>query len=117
VTIEIHAPGGSVIEFPDGTDAATIQGVMSQHFGGPDKAQDKAPSMATGLTKSFGEGALIGGGLLNKGDAAFDALIAPYVNWMLPKNRQNTGKTFGERYERSLDARERREGAFEREHP
>ena len=33
MTIEVIAPDGSRVNFPDGTDAGTINGVMSQHFG------------------------------------------------------------------------------------
>jgi hypothetical protein len=33
--INVQAPNGSVVTFPDGTDTATINAVMSQHFGGP----------------------------------------------------------------------------------
>jgi hypothetical protein len=32
MTIIVHAPDGSSIDFPDGTDHATINGVMTQHF-------------------------------------------------------------------------------------
>src|SRR5271165_5821496 len=32
----VRAPDGSFVQFPDGTDDATIDGVMRQHFGQPD---------------------------------------------------------------------------------
>ena len=31
--INVRAPDGSLVSFPDGTGAATIDGVISQHFG------------------------------------------------------------------------------------
>ena len=36
MTISVSTPGGANVEFPDGTDAATIHGVMSQAHGAPD---------------------------------------------------------------------------------
>lgn len=59
--ITVNGPGDVAINFPDGTDATTIDGVMRQHFGGKpslgaaDTAIDVAKSAGTGL----GEG-LIG---------------------------------------------------------
>lgn len=37
--IEIEAPDGAIVEFPDGTDDATITRAMQQAYGGPDQAQ------------------------------------------------------------------------------
>lgn len=37
--IEIEAPDGSIVEFPDGTDDAKIISVMRKNFGGPAAAQ------------------------------------------------------------------------------
>jgi len=48
MTITVTAPNGATVDFPDGTDHATINGVMMQHFQGapaappPDKYQQAA---------------------------------------------------------------------------
>jgi hypothetical protein len=34
MAITVKGPNGVTVNFPDGTDAATINGVMAQHFGG-----------------------------------------------------------------------------------
>ncbi|KAF1692650.1 hypothetical protein [Pseudoxanthomonas koreensis] len=35
MAIEVEGPDGAVVEFPDGTDQATIQKAMQGHYGGP----------------------------------------------------------------------------------
>lgn len=55
MAIEVQAPGGVVISFPDGTDAATIQKVMASNFGGP---QQQGPEVSK--LESAGRGALQG---------------------------------------------------------
>ncbi len=52
--ITVTAPNGATVDFPDGTDHATIDGVMTQHFGGNQAPQvsageDAAKSVASGL--------------------------------------------------------------------
>ena len=41
MSIDVTAPNGASVSFPDGTAAATINSVMMQHFGGGDP---KAPA-------------------------------------------------------------------------
>ena len=43
--IEVEAPDGTIVEFPDGTAPETVKQVMTKHFGGP-----TAPANGTGLT-------------------------------------------------------------------
>lgn len=45
--IQIQAPDGSLIEFPDGTDDATIKSVMAKSFGAPQK-----PAVAPEIAKA-----------------------------------------------------------------
>lgn len=54
MAITVTGPNGVRIDFPDGTDAATIQGVMAQATGG------KAPAPHMGMLESFGRGAVEG---------------------------------------------------------
>lgn len=42
--IEIEAPDGTIVEFPDGTPEAEITNVMRSSFGGPEEAAPAAPS-------------------------------------------------------------------------
>lgn len=58
MTITVTAPDGATIDFPDGTDHATINGVMTQHFH-PDAP---APSMGAGeVAADVAKSAVIGG--------------------------------------------------------
>jgi hypothetical protein len=73
MTITVTAPNGATVQFPDGTDHATINGVMMQHFKAetkpePDKYQqaaideDKAIGGAptAGFTRRLTHGATLG---------------------------------------------------------
>lgn len=44
--IEIEGPDGSVVEFPEGTDDATISRVMAETYGGPNGAAASSPPAA-----------------------------------------------------------------------
>jgi len=46
--IEVTAPDGSVVSFPDGTDAATIHQAMTQHFGRSTSVGSAASALGTG---------------------------------------------------------------------
>lgn len=46
--IEVEAPDGTIIEFPEGTDDATIEQVMRDNFGGPDAMVGQMLSDAQG---------------------------------------------------------------------
>lgn len=50
--IEVEAPDGTVVEFPDGTDNNTIRGVMSKRWGAP--RQQAAPAVAPTRTPPGG---------------------------------------------------------------
>lgn len=60
MTIRVSTPGGATIEFPEGTDAETIQKVMAQASGGPGKPQmgaleAGARGVAQGVTFGFAD--------------------------------------------------------------
>lgn len=57
--IEIQAPDGSLIRFPDGTDDSTITNVMRQNFGGPE--EPGALDTVKDVAKSAGVGVAQGG--------------------------------------------------------
>ncbi|GGE36382.1 hypothetical protein GCM10007276_12330 [Agaricicola taiwanensis] len=60
--IEVEGPDGTVVEFPDGTDNATITGVMRKQFGGPQETstgQDVAQSFGSGLVRGAAEFAML----------------------------------------------------------
>lgn len=61
--IEIEAPDGTIVEFPAGTDNATIERAMRQAYGGP--AQAEAPVNAVDQAKSNRD-KMYGDGLLGK---------------------------------------------------
>lgn len=50
--IEIEAPDGGIVEFPDGTDEATITRAMREAYGGPDVGQQQqSEAYRAGLAK------------------------------------------------------------------
>ncbi len=53
MTITVEGPNGSTVEFPDGTDADTITGAMSQHFPAP--STDTSASNDTEANKGIVE--------------------------------------------------------------
>ncbi len=60
--ITVQGPGGVTIQFPDGTDATTIDRVMRQNFAGAQTPAGPAPSMAESLFRGAAEGATLGFG-------------------------------------------------------
>lgn len=114
MTVTVNAPGGVTLNFPDGTDAEAIRGILAKHFGAP--AETKSPSMAQGLTRAFSEGVPLLGGILNKADAATDAALAPLMNPMFDEKEQLKGD-FGQRYKQALATQEGMSEGFASEHP
>ncbi len=52
--IEVTAPDGSVVSFPDNTDTGTIHSVMSQHWGKTKPSAGKPQGFASqGLPEGF----------------------------------------------------------------
>lgn len=114
MTIVVTAPNGATVQFPDGTDHATINGVMTQHFGGVDPAD---PVTANNVGRSFASGVPIIGGLLNKADAATNAALAPVLNPLFDEKDQLPESTFSERYAHSLRDQESADAKFSEQHP
>jgi hypothetical protein len=57
MTITVTAPNGATVQFPDGTDHATINGVMMQHFKAETKPEpDKYQQAAIDEDKAIGGG-------------------------------------------------------------
>jgi hypothetical protein len=79
-------------------------------------AASEAPSMASGLVRSFSRGVPIVGGLLNKADAATDAALAPVMNRFFPGDEQLKGD-FGQRYDQALKTQEGEDRTFSSAHP
>lgn len=74
MTIRVQGPDGSTVQFPDGTDNATIDRAMSETFGGgaPVAAQ---PDVVTDVAKSAGSGLVKGtAGLVTLPQAIHDGI-------------------------------------------
>lgn len=110
--ITVSGPDGSSVDFPVGTDAATINDVMTKHFGGT-----KADVSANNVVRSAASGVPIVGGLLNKAEAATNAALAPVLNPLFDKKDQLSEPSFGERYAHSLRDQEGMDKSFEAAHP
>lgn len=127
MTITVSGPDGSSIDFPDGTDSGTIHGVMTQHFGGGAQpaAAPPAPVTANALARSAATGVPVIGGLLNKADAATNALLAPVVEPFMTKSADSINDAPGEtipqrfraRYQKSLDIQNKGDAGFAAAHP
>jgi hypothetical protein len=110
MTINVTAPDGSTVQFPDGTDHATIDGVMTQHFT-PDA------SLTNSLVRSAATGVSVAGGVLNKLDAATNAALAPVLNPLFDEKDQLREPTWSGRYQHSLRDQNAMDQSFEKEHP
>lgn len=75
----------------------------------PISVNDSARALATGVP--------IIGGLLNKADAATNALLAPVLNPLFSESDRLKGATFGERYTNALQQQEGMDTKFATEHP
>lgn len=113
-----HAGTGATIDFPDGTDQATINDVMTKNFGGGDAPAkpEAAPVTANSVVRAAATG-IPGGGLLNKLDAATNAALAPALNPLFSDKDQLKEPTFGERYRHSLADQNKMDADFAKEHP
>jgi hypothetical protein len=116
---DVQTPDGRKFQV-DAPDIQSASTALQQHVG---PKQQAAPSMATGLGRSFAEGVPILGGLVNKAEAATEAAAAPYVEPLLdtlgvgqPGQRINA-PTFGERYGKALGIQEGMDQSFAKEHP
>lgn len=76
------------------------------------------PITANKLVRSVATGIPIIGGLLNKANAATNALVAPIVEPFLTKGPETLDQpTFGERYTKSLELQNKQDEKFAEEHP
>lgn len=114
MTITVTAPNGATIDFPDGTDHATINGVMTQHFGGG--AEPVEPVTTNNLARSAATGVPVVGGLLNKMDAATNAALAPVLNPLFAEKDQLQEPSWSERYAHSLRDQNAADDKFATQH-
>ena len=104
---------------------AQAPGSIGQSIGGAiDKGLEVAGnvaapifSMGNNLIRQAGTGVPVIGGLLNKADAATNALIAPAINPFLSDANKLQGGTFGERYQNSLAVQNGQDQQFQADHP
>lgn len=68
--IEIQAPDGSIIQFPDGTPDATIEGVMQENFGQPQTETKLSDIPGQALRNAPGDA-------MNVGKSIYDAVTHP----------------------------------------
>lgn len=115
MTIVVTAPNGASVQFPDGTDHATINSVMTQHFGGGEAPAD--PVTVNNVARSAATGVPVIGGLLNKADAATNAALAPMLNRFFDPKDQLPEANFSDRYAHSLRDQEGADKKFEEQHP
>jgi hypothetical protein len=111
--VRIAAPDGSVIEFPDGTDDATITDVMRKAYGGPQNAPAPKPAVPTVPENASAPNALgasnvgiLQGLTANFGDEIMGGLMTPIEAGIGAFTGADAGKGFGQRigdaYDRAL---------------
>lgn len=87
----------------------------------PGAATDPQGQMSTdNVVRSAARGVPILGGALNKMNAATNAVLAPVVEPFLSPSESDIsrqGETLGERYDKSLQMQDRKDKAFETQHP
>lgn len=115
--ITVNGPEGVTVNFPDGTDAATIDKAMRQHFGGkppPDESLGK-PATAEELRGQSGaqflKGIPVAGAYVDQAGAALSAAAHPITGV------GNEGETFGERYTKNLKREQEIARQAEKEKP
>lgn len=106
----------------DKTDAAPAEGLakatdVASGKGVADITIGDIGSGINNVVKSVATGVPIIGGLLNKADAATNALIAPAVNPMLSDGNKLAGESFGERYNNSLAQLNGADADYAKAHP
>jgi hypothetical protein len=163
-TINVKGPDGSNFIFPAGTPTAEIRSALEGHYGTkqsrtgsewdafppvsksassewdafpvapplppgymmdvpplpPGYQIDKpreVPVTANNLARSASTGVMIGGGLLNKLEAATNATLAPVLNPFFDQKDQLTEPTWSGKYAHSLRDQEGMDKAFEAQHP
>lgn len=131
MTITVSGPDGSTVDFPDGTDTATINGVMTQHFGdgeAPAKTPAAPPAVPVTTNKvvsAAARGVPVVGGVLNKVDAATNALLAPAIEPFMDKGPNSLNDEPGEtvpqrfraRFNKSLGILDKSDKEFGEAHP
>jgi hypothetical protein len=113
MTIVVQGPDGSSVDFPDGTDQATISGVMTKNFGGP--AADSGVT-ANKVARSAATGVPVVGGLLNQAEAVTNATLAPILNPLFDKKDRLEG-SWSERRAKSLAQQNAMDEEFAAQHP
>jgi len=112
MTITVEGPDGSTVDFPDGTDQATITGVMQKSF----PAKKAEPITANKAVRSLATGVPVLGGLVNQAEAATNATLAPVLNPLFDEKDQLKG-SWSERRRASLAQQEEMDRRMAEEHP
>lgn len=124
MSIDVQAPDGSAVTFPDGTPADVITNAMQVHFGkfegeAPAPAAPPTPAPTEGITptnvvRSMARGVPIIGGLADKANAATYAALSP----LLPGDTTvSQAPSFSERYAANLEKEKQKDTGYAEQHP
>lgn len=124
MSINVTGPDGSSIQFPDGTPEAEITSALDTHYGRnvPRETQgqggDRSPSLPEGVVRATATGVPVAGGLLNKLDAATNAMLAPLLDKYLPNSFEKLPEgSFSERMAHAERIQEAKDKEFSSAHP
>lgn len=106
--IQIQAPDGSIVEFPDGTDDATITSVMAKSFPAPQQQAPQQQDQRWGWQKALDNAGLqtlkdatqgVAQGITgNWSDELFSYGMAPFGMIKGAITGEDAGKSFGQRF-------------------
>lgn len=116
-TFELTGPDGGKYQLTAPDETAALSAFAQLH--GDAKPSDAPePITANKLVRSAATGVPLIGGLLNKANAATNALLAPAVEPFLTKGPETLDQpTFSERYAKSLELQNKQDEKFAAEHP
>jgi hypothetical protein len=100
----------------DKTDAAPAEALANAKEVAP-AAVKASPIGVNDSVRALATGVPVVGGLLNKANAATNALVAPLINPLLSDENKLQGDTYAERYANSLAQQEGMDTQFATEHP
>lgn len=112
--IQIEAPDGSLVEFPDGTSDEVMTSAMRKTFGGPQPKEDTAPATVDATGGVTGSIDAFGRGVANAASLGFGDEVAAGARWLggkiLPWQDNVT-------YDEALDEVRNSDKAVAAEHP
>lgn len=115
MTMRVSGPGGVVVNFPDGTDAKTIDGVMTEAVSNVHGQALGKDVTTDNVVRSVARGVPVVGGILDQLNAATNATIAGAVNPFYKTDIPQ--ENWADRYNASLGMQRGMDAGYAQQHP